>query len=205
MTRYYRRYNYYNDDYTENPIGGLIVLGLFYLLYKYYTDRTIFWHWVLYGIAGIIFLILLYIIIKIIHNKRDHKIAMEMVLFSKDIKQMVESAKKENAVKTSNNPTPQARALHDALVARGIECELEPWDGHKHVDLGIPRAKINIEIDGNQHYLDPKQITADFNRSYYSMRNGVKTIRYPNFIIDTNLNKVVDGIVRIVQNEHYKN
>ena len=72
-----------------------------------------------------------------------------MVVVSKDIAQMVERTKKENTVKTSNNPTPQAQALHDALVARGIECELEPWDGHKHVDLGIPRAKINIEIDSN--------------------------------------------------------
>ena len=40
--------------------------------------------------------------------------------------------------------TPQTIALAEALEKRGVEFELEHWDGHKHVDMYIPKAQIYI-------------------------------------------------------------
>lgn len=71
--RHYRKYNHYSDyynDYEDSPIAGLILLGLFYLAYKYFTDRVTFWHWMLYGIVIIGFLLLIFVIIRIWKRKR---------------------------------------------------------------------------------------------------------------------------------------
>jgi very-short-patch-repair endonuclease len=101
-------------------------------------------------------------------------------------------------------PTPQAQALHDALIARGIKCELEKDDGHKHIDIAITWAKLNIEIDGIQHYTNPQQITSDYQRTYYSMKKGYKTLRYPNFVIEKYLDTVADAIAKLARGEYYK-
>jgi len=53
-------------------------------------------------------------------------------------------------------PTENARILNEALNKVGIETKLEHWDGHKHVDIFIPKGKIYIEIDGPQHYTSPR-------------------------------------------------
>jgi very-short-patch-repair endonuclease len=100
--------------------------------------------------------------------------------------------------------TPQAQLLHDALIARGIKCTLEKWDGNKHIDIAIPWARINIEIDGNHHYINPNQMTSDLQRDYYSARKGFKTIRIPNIFIENNLDKVADGISQVARDEYYK-
>jgi uncharacterized membrane protein YagU involved in acid resistance len=70
MTRYYRDYDYdyYDDNYLESPVEGLILFGLLYIVYKYYTDRIAFWHGVSYGIAMIVFLVFVYIIILILKS-----------------------------------------------------------------------------------------------------------------------------------------
>lgn len=233
MARYYRKkYNhYYGDDNAEDPIGGLILLGLLYLVYKYYTDKTTFLHWtlfVLFIIAIITILILLYTGIKILKRRKIHKIVTEMIKVNADITKMVEEVKKEkiiqtpiipvqNSIKnqtkihskkskyTQNSPTSQAQALHDALIARGIKCELEKYDGYKHIDLAIPWARMNIEVDGSQHYLDPKQMMADDKRDYYSMCKGFKTFRLPNLIIENRLDEVADTLAQVARNRYYKN
>lgn len=206
--RHFKKYNnyrhYYNDYGEENPLVGLIIIGLFYLIYTYYTDKITFWHWIFYGIVIIVFLLLILVLIKIWKKKRNIKTDTEIKNVNADIKQLVESVENEDVAKTSNSPTPQAQALHDALVARGIKCKLEQWDGHKHIDIAIPWARMNIEIDGTQHYLDPKQVVSDYQRSYYSMIKGFKTIRYPNFVIEKYLDSVADGIAKIARKEYYK-
>lgn len=42
--------------------------------------------------------------------------------------------------------------LAAALKKRGVELELEHWDGHKHVDIYIPKDHLYIEVDGVPHY-----------------------------------------------------
>ncbi|MFA5360037.1 MAG: hypothetical protein WC349_03740 [Patescibacteria group bacterium] len=100
--------------------------------------------------------------------------------------------------------TPQSRELYEALLARGIKCELEKWDGYKHIDISIPWAKIDIEVDGLQHFLDSEQIKSDFKRSYWSITNDdYDTIHIPNIIIEKYLDKVADAIAKVARDNYY--
>lgn len=100
--------------------------------------------------------------------------------------------------------TPQASALHAALLKRRIKCQLEAFDGHKHVDISIPWAKLDIEVDGMHHYTDPKQMRADLDRSYYSSQNDeFDTIHVPNIVVEQYLDKVADAIADVARKDYY--
>jgi len=100
--------------------------------------------------------------------------------------------------------TPQARALYEALQKRGIHCKLEAYDGYKHIDISIPWAKIDIEIDGLQHYLDPEQLMSDFDRARLSAQNDdFDTMHIPNIIVEQHLERIADTIA-IVAREWYE-
>jgi very-short-patch-repair endonuclease len=79
--------------------------------------------------------------------------------------------------------TPEARELGRLLKNYGWKVELEKWDGHKHIDIAITEAKVNIEVDGKQHNLSPKQALADLERTYYSFKKGYVTLRIPNVLV----------------------
>ncbi len=95
--------------------------------------------------------------------------------------------------------TVEAKLLYEALRLRGVNAILEYFDGHKHVDIGIPDAYIYIEIDGDNHITDPKQIETDFTRDHYSEVEGFKTLRISNQSIDEHLEKIADAIMRVVE------
>ena len=80
-------------------------------------------------------------------------------------------------------PTKEAFDLKEALEQKGVRVYIELDDGHKHVDLAIPKAKLNIEVDGIQHLTNPYQIMADLNRGYYSHKSGFNTMHIPNEMI----------------------
>lgn len=90
--------------------------------------------------------------------------------------------------------TPEAKRLKEALEGLGIRMLAEHWDGHKHIDLSIPDAHINIEIDGPQHLTDPYQILADLNRSHFSDDLGYRTLHIHNEEIKSNLEKIAVAI-----------
>lgn len=90
--------------------------------------------------------------------------------------------------------TKEASDLKGALEKRGINVYSEVHDGYKHIDLAIPRAKINIEVDGIQHLTDPSQILADLGRGYYSHKNGFDTMHIPNEMIHKHLNTIADAL-----------
>ena len=94
--------------------------------------------------------------------------------------------------------TPEAMELHGCLQRLGIKCELEKWDGHKHVDIVIAEAKLNIEIDGSHHITNPKQLDADIKRDEYSQRKGWYTIHIRNHDIRQNLYWVANSIAEVV-------
>jgi very-short-patch-repair endonuclease len=94
--------------------------------------------------------------------------------------------------------TEQALALYNALIEHGVEAELEYWDGHKHIDICIPSSKIYIEVDGIQHLTSPDQIARDFIRDHYSDVDGFNTLHIPNTVVDTDLDKVVRAIMKVV-------
>lgn len=83
---------------------------------------------------------------------------------------------------TQHIPTEQAKRLHDALGKRGINAELEYFDGHKTIDICIKDARFYIEVDGLHHLTDANQIIADLNRDHYSDDGGFSTLHIPNAI-----------------------
>lgn len=96
-------------------------------------------------------------------------------------------------------PTKQTLKLVEALKKRGLNIETEHWDGHKHIDVYIPEAKMYIEIDGLQHYTDPKQIIADLNRDHYSDDAKFFTKHISNQLIEAYSEEIADAIAEIVE------
>lgn len=94
--------------------------------------------------------------------------------------------------------TYEAIILKEALEKRGIKVEKEYSTGYMHVDLYLPEAKINIEVDGLQHLTDPEQIERDFHREYYSERKGYHTLHIPNPLVKEHLNQIVEAITKVV-------
>ncbi|MDD4989591.1 MAG: DUF559 domain-containing protein [Candidatus Pacebacteria bacterium] len=99
-----------------------------------------------------------------------------------------------NIVKKFRNPTKEAGDLKTALEEKGVRVLVELHDGHKHVDLAIPRAKINVEVDGIQHLTNPAQIVADLSRGYYSHKNGYDTMHIPNEMIRLHLGDISNAL-----------
>ncbi len=101
--------------------------------------------------------------------------------------------------------TKAALKLIIELRKRNIYLLAEYWDGHKHIDIFIPEAKLNIEVDGLQHFIRPSQILADFKRRYYSDKNGFQTIHIPNFLVmihAKNVAKAIDEIIHSPVSKH---
>lgn len=101
-------------------------------------------------------------------------------------------------LKARAKSTPQAKKISDALRNKDIPTILEQWDGHKHIDIAIPKYKINIEVDGEQHNTKPKQALADLKRTFYSYKKGYFTLRIPNSLVEKHFDDCIDMIVKIV-------
>lgn len=94
----------------------------------------------------------------------------------------------------STIPSKEALDLKKALEEKGIRVYKELDDGYKHIDLTIPKAKINIEIDGIQHLINPHQILSDLSRGYYSHKNGYDTMHIPNEMIRKHLKEISEAL-----------
>ena len=100
----------------------------------------------------------------------------------------------------NNKPTEHTLKLANALKKRGVNLELEHWDGHKHIDIYIPKDNIYIEIDGMHHTTKPETIISDFNRDYFSFKDNFFTKHITNEAIDTNLEEIADAIAYVAKN-----
>lgn len=100
----------------------------------------------------------------------------------------------DNAISASTS----ARLLYDALKARNIDAILEYNDGHKTVDIAVLDAKLFIEVDGLQHFTNPKQIMRDFKRSHYSDGDDFRTFYVTNQIVENYLDRVADALVEVI-------
>ena len=107
-------------------------------------------------------------------------------------------AKPKVMYKSKTKATPEAKKLFFALKNRGVPAQLEKWDGHKTIDIAIPEAKVNIEVDGAQHHYSHKQAMADLWRTFYSFKKGYMTVRIPNRLIKENLEKTADLITELL-------
>jgi very-short-patch-repair endonuclease len=93
--------------------------------------------------------------------------------------------------------TEETIRLYFALRQRGVPAEMEKFDGFKHIDISIPEANVNIEVDGLHHNFNPNQALADLKRTYFSFLKGFSTLRIPNSLVynDEILNETADYIV----------
>lgn len=98
--------------------------------------------------------------------------------------------------------TTEAKKLYYELKRRRVPAYLEKDDGYKKIDIAIPKAKINIEVDGQQHNFNPNQALRDLKRTYYSFLKGYFTLRIPNSLIRDYLKETADLIVKILNESH---
>ena len=49
--------------------------------------------------------------------------------------------------------TPTAKELFMALKQRKVDCILEYNDGYKSIDISMPKAGLDIEVDGKHHLI----------------------------------------------------
>ena len=77
-------------------------------------------------------------------------------------------------------PTYYADLLKRYLNKLGVAVLSEVDDGYKHIDLSIPAAKLDVEVDGVHHLTDSQQILKDLKRSGYSHHDGYDTIHVHN-------------------------
>lgn len=96
-------------------------------------------------------------------------------------------------------PTKEAKDLKLALEKLGIRVLAEVDDGYKHIDLTIPDARINIEVDGEQHITDAHQILSDLKRSHYSDDRGYDTLHITNTSIRENLGEIASALAEAAE------
>jgi len=95
-------------------------------------------------------------------------------------------------------PSKEALLLNTALREAGIGTELEHWDGHKHVDIYVPKAQLYIEVDGIQHYTNVRQILSDFQRDHYSDDDGFRTLRIPAHIVEDKAQEIAEALKMVI-------
>lgn len=97
-------------------------------------------------------------------------------------------------IKSANN----ANRLFFALKAINIEATLSHNDGIKTIDIYIEKARLYIEVDGEQHNINAEQALTDLKRTYYAIQQGYITLRIPNSLVKKQLKEAVNLIVHIV-------
>ena len=90
--------------------------------------------------------------------------------------------------------TDEAIDLYFELLKRGVPAQLEKSDGYKTIDIAVPDAKVNIEVDGGHHNFNHKQALSDLKRTYYSFKKGYLTLRIPNSLAKYHLEDAADLI-----------
>ena len=102
--------------------------------------------------------------------------------------------------------TDEVITLYFALKERGVPAKIEKYDGHKHIDIAIPEARVNIEVDGTHHNHNKRQALTDLKRTYYSFLKGYFTLRIPNSLVNDNrtINETANLIVGILEDSYEK-
>lgn len=90
--------------------------------------------------------------------------------------------------------TSEAIELYLSLKLRGVPAELEKFDGYETIDIAVPDAKVNIEVDGPYHHHKYGQALSDLKRALYCFQKGYLTLRIPNTLINKNLEETADSI-----------
>jgi very-short-patch-repair endonuclease len=94
-------------------------------------------------------------------------------------------------------PAAYAIKLMDALKKLGVHFIPEANDGHKHIDIRIPNAKLDVEVDGIQHLINPDQIITDIKRTDYSRVDGYETMRVHNTDLKEETGAIASAIAEV--------
>ncbi len=100
--------------------------------------------------------------------------------------------------------TEETIELYFALRKRGVPAQLEKFDGFKTIDIAVPEAKVNIEVDGQHHNFNANQALTDLKRTYHSFLKGYFTLRIPNSLIRWDTEKTADYIVDFLNESNYR-
>jgi len=99
-----------------------------------------------------------------------------------------------------NKQTLEELILEKALIDEGLDVIPQYKDEtHKVVDLRVRKAKVDIEVDGLHHLLNPIQINRDLDRSYHSQQDGYATLHVPNMAIHMHLKRVAHSIAQALK------
>lgn len=111
--------------------------------------------------------------------------------------------------KRREKQSPQSRKLAEELRKKlEADDELEGdealvyeefFEGNKTVDIHIPAADIDIEVDGGQHHFDASRAIADLKRANYSDEEGIRTIHLPNSLLDEQFEQTVSELLKTIR------
>jgi len=97
-----------------------------------------------------------------------------------------------------SSATDQAIDLYFALKDREVPAKLEKSDGFKTIDIAIPHAKVNVEVDGGHHHYDARQALSDLKRMLYSFKKGYYTLHIPNSLVKYDIEAAADLITEFL-------
>jgi very-short-patch-repair endonuclease len=95
--------------------------------------------------------------------------------------------------------TSHTLALYFLLRKKGINAQLEKFDGFKTIDIAVVEARLNIEVDGAHHNTQHEQALADLKRSYHSFEKGYFTLRIPNTLLRSHPTETADYVANFVE------
>lgn len=95
----------------------------------------------------------------------------------------------------------EGAGLAKALEVRGWTVELEKYDGYKTIDIAVPLARVNIEVDGFTPTVNKKTAFADLQRLYFDLKKGILTVHIPNCLVDDeeSLGKTADMLSALLK------
>ncbi|TXH02698.1 MAG: hypothetical protein E6R05_03765 [Candidatus Moraniibacteriota bacterium] len=94
-------------------------------------------------------------------------------------------------------PTKYEQMLFNALIKEGIDVVLGYNDGYKTVDIAVLDAKLYIEVDGLQHFTNPKQILSDLQRGHFSDGDDFRTFYTTNQLIETHCEEIARALADV--------
>ena len=96
--------------------------------------------------------------------------------------------------------TPQERHLwYDFLKNHPVRFQRQKTIGRWIVDFYCHAAKLAVELDGSQHYVDVHQHNRDAERTLYLNAMSVEIMRFPNACIDRDFVSVCNAIDRRIK------
>jgi very-short-patch-repair endonuclease len=110
-----------------------------------------------------------------------------------------QSAQPDSLLKHATQPTSEEMRLYKELLHRKIPVKLHKKTRHTTVDIAIPKAKLNIEVDGIQHNIKSKQALSDLKKTRYALEEGYYTLRIPNSLVRKKLHETADLVEEIYE------